>query len=141
MRYDPCVVLGSGLRLFGSNPTLLSPTANSPCMAVTGIRAKEGFLFYVSVIAAKSICGIFTTPCHIGYSLSDTKERSRCPSKAPRHNALLDTVFQAVGGSWLKCWVWAIFMEARWSELSCHLHGQNPSNGTTIGSRYPTRRL
>jgi hypothetical protein len=34
-----------------------------------------------------------------------------------------------------------ILTEARWSELSCHHHGQNPINGTTTGSRYPTRRL
>jgi len=32
---------------------------------------------------------------------------TRCLSKSPCHNSLLDNVFRAVGGSWLKCWVWA----------------------------------
>src|SRR6267142_4102166 len=39
------------------------------------------------------------------------RRRSRCPSKSPRHNSSLDNVFQAVGGSWFKCWVWAFFPE------------------------------
>src|SRR6266446_10646564 len=33
---------------------------------------------------------------------------SRCLSKSPCHNSLLDNVFQAVGDSWFKCWVWAL---------------------------------
>ena len=37
--------------------------------------------------------------------------RSRRPNKVLRHNSLLDNVFQAVGGSWFKCWVWA-FLQA-----------------------------
>src|SRR5262245_18556483 len=33
--------------------------------------------------------------------------RSQCPRKSAGHNSLLDNGFQAVGGSWFKCWVWA----------------------------------
>ena len=58
----------------GPNPTLVSPAAKSPCVAGTGISAKEGSKFYATVIAIKSMYGISTTPRQKGYSLSDTKK-------------------------------------------------------------------
>ena len=60
--------------IYGPNPTLMSPTAKSPCMAVTGISVKEGSQFYEAVIVTKSMHGISTAPCQIGFSLSDTDE-------------------------------------------------------------------
>lgn len=57
----------------GPNPTLGSPAAKSPFVAMTSIRAKEGFPFDAAVITTKSMYSIFTTLCPIGSSLSDTK--------------------------------------------------------------------
>src|SRR5205807_10606794 len=48
------------------NPTLLSPAAKSPCVAVTSISAKEGSQFHAAVIAMKSMCVISTELRHIG---------------------------------------------------------------------------
>ena len=50
----------------GPNPTLVSPAAKSPYVAVTGISAKEGSQFYEAVIAIKSIPGTSATPCQKG---------------------------------------------------------------------------
>jgi hypothetical protein len=50
----------------GPNPTLVSPAAKSPHVAVTSISAKEGSQLYAAVIAIKSMCGIFSTLCQKG---------------------------------------------------------------------------
>ena len=65
--------------LRGPNPTLMSPTAKSPYMAMTAISAKEGPQFYAAVIAMKSMCVISPELRRIGSSLSDTNKTFEMP--------------------------------------------------------------
>jgi hypothetical protein len=73
------VVRAPSSRRSGSTPTLVSPAAKSPSVAVTGMSAKEASQFYASVITTQSMHGRSTTPCQIGLSLSDTKQEFTMP--------------------------------------------------------------
>jgi hypothetical protein len=66
----------------------------------------------VVVIATQSLHGISTTGVKKAEASLTSRRSARCTRPSRRRNALLHNVFSAVGGSEVKCGMWAYKMGA-----------------------------